>query len=254
MSADRPIEPRRDIDASISLICEAARPLMEPSLPYHNWEHIQYSLGFAMSECDRLETIGVDINRLMVGAAIALHDSGIAHDLPPQFQSKEEYSANNAAIILKGFGFDDPFIQGVKGCIIATSLDATPKTNEEKITCLADIANIFGPYPGFILNSFRFYQELRAVYGQPQNLRDYKRSAAKILTTYISKDLTVEGDDQGVFDRPRYEIDALKNIDRFLRASRKQLIAALGSQATSYMQLLPEPMQRGIRTLSPRAS
>ncbi len=233
-----------------------AKPFMQPELPYHNWSgHILYSYNFALNRCAQYEKSGkINIDKLMVGSAVLFHDANVAKELPKKYESKEAYSADIAGEVLSEINMSDQFIKGVRGCVLKTHLDAIPETPEEKLTCMADIANVFGTYPGFLINSFRFYAETCQLAGTNISFRDYRRTSRQILTKYLSKDLVIdEAVDCDVLVKPIYYLDGFRNIERFTRASSSQLestLRSIGDSALNLIDLVPEPVKRGMRIMS----
>ncbi len=238
-----------DIQAALSLVAEIAKPFMEPPLSYHKWEHIEYSFNYAMKKCDEYEKADKPVDRLMVGCAILLHDAKISHELPPEFNTAEDYSAHIAKQELTRFGFSDAFLEGVENCIKATNYDATPETDEEKLTCMADIANIFDKYEVFVWNAFALMKELMETTNKVGTLREFRGLSRDVVSSYLFKDLViVPSIDRDITGMPIYEASGMKNLNRFMRASSIQIKATLlsigGTAANGFLELVPEPVKR----------
>lgn len=232
----------RDEEAFLELLAADLQPFYEPRLPYHNWdEHITSGLVAISKVCAQEAAKGKPINTFMARIAYMGHDAGYPQDLiePEVWQpygSKEGYSAHIMGTLLKGYGFEDDFIDGVKACIMFTKLGETlPEdiSDEPRNTAMAvrttDLYNVFGSYKGFITGSFKLMEEDK-IYGRERKLEDFKNVTKFVLSTYIDKDFIPAG-------ICRLQ-DGRRNIERFMSDTPKHLLKTLGEQATRFAQFL----------------
>jgi hypothetical protein len=93
----------------------------------------------------------------------------------------------------------------------------------------ADLSHIFGPYKGFVINSFKLMEEGR-MYGREPVLAEFKNTTRFVLTNYLSLGFVPSGTCNIV--------DGMKNIERFGKDSPSRLLKVVGSQANRFASLV----------------
>lgn len=232
----------QDEAALLELLANDLHPFYEPRLPYHNWdEHITSGIDAISKVCEQEAAKGKPVNAFMARVAYLGHDAGYPQDLidPDIWQpygSKEGYSAHIMGTLLKSYGFEEDFIEGVQTCIMFTKLfEVLPDGISEELSNTAmavrtaDLFNVFGSYKGFITGSFKLMEEDK-IYGRERNLDDFKNVTKFVLSSYIDKDFIPAG-------ICRLQ-DGRRNIERFMKDTPKRLFKALGEQATRFAQFL----------------
>ncbi|HVW63449.1 MAG TPA: hypothetical protein VHB01_00415 [Nitrosospira sp.] len=226
----------------LKLLSSDLKPFYEPRLPYHNWdEHIKQGLGVIDNLCEQERGKGNPINSFMVKVAYMGHDAGFPHDLITpgiwkKHGSKEGYSAHIMGVLLQNYGLEESYIRGVQTCIMFTRMgEHLPENVDEelvntaKAVRTADLSHIFGPYKGFVVNSFKLMEEGK-MYGREPDLTEFKDTTRFVLTNYLSPDFIPSG---------VYSIaDGMKNIERFVKDSPSRLLKVVGNQASRFAALV----------------
>jgi len=178
-------------------------------LPYHNFEHTLDTLWATMELVDRLEADGFEVNRrVLVGAAL-FHDAAY-HRSPDKSSSptaKERYSAKIFAKHAARFGYDEAETKLGKRIIKDTSHYRKPTRPESKVLVRADLYNVTDDYQ-IGLNALQLHEE-STVLGKPISFKKHVRASARILSRYLSKDLSLGPDDSSF---PEWEAYALHNV------------------------------------------
>ena len=235
-------EETQDEAGFLELLANDLEPFQVPRLPYHNWdEHIQGGMAVIEKVCTDANAKGRKVNTFMTQVAYLGHDAGYAHDLlePDVWRehgSKEAYSAHIMGVLLHGYGMDDDFIAGVQTCIMFTKMDEQlPEDISEELadTAMAvrtvDLFNIFGSYRGFLINSFKLMEEDR-IYGRERSLSDFKKVTSFVLGNFLDTDFIPSGNCQIV--------DALNNVERFMKDTPTRLQRVLGAYASRFSDFL----------------
>jgi hypothetical protein len=218
------------------------KPFYEPRLPYHNWdEHIEQGLGIIDNLCEQEKVKGNPVNSFMAKVAYMGHDAGYPHDLITpdiwkKYGSKEGYSAHIIGVLLQNYGFEESFIRGVQTCIMFTKMGKhLPEDVDEELSNTAkavrttDLSHIFGPYKGFVVDSFKLMEEGK-MYGREPGLAEFKNTTRFVLRNYLSRDFIPSG---------TYRIaDGMKNIERFGKDSPSRLLKVVGNQANRFASLV----------------
>lgn len=183
-----------DFEAEVQLFALTAEAFQEPNQRYHNWdEHVRTSFFVAMDLCDERESHEKPVNRLRVAVAMLGHDLGYSHyqnlvdlKVATGFDSKEAYSAFITENILRSSGYDPLFIEHVKQSIMATKLGEPCSDDEDKIVRLADMANTWGPFPGFIKEFKKLYLENYDCTGRIADPKLAIEQSCKIVMSYFT--------------------------------------------------------------------
>lgn len=238
-------EEIQDDAAVLEMLAADLEPFYVPRLPYHNWdEHITDGLRIVSDLCEYETAHGKSINSLMAKIAYMGHDAGFGHDITDNkgeevwqpYGSKEGYSAHIMGVLLKGYGFEDNFIDGVKTCIMFTQMgNQLPEDTDETIARTAeavrtaDLSNVFGPYKGFVVNSFKLMEEDR-IYNRDRDLTEFKRITKFVLSNFLDLGFIPVGTCRSV--------DGLKNIDNFMKDSPSRLLRVVGDYANRFAGLV----------------
>jgi hypothetical protein len=214
----------------------------QPPYYYHNWEHACEVLWETMRLADYAADNGAEVNRkLLIGAAL-FHDANYHLPTPPEFDSKEAYSAGIFNHQGPTYGYNDDECKTVSGIIMATKLGNTPESLEQKIMVRADIANVGADYAHeFLAKSRNFFRETHGLKPDVTDLA-FAATSLKILATYLSYDLSL-----GEFDRENglslFTRKALANLYHFATETARE-----HKQSThAYLQSLGETVVRLVR-------
>lgn len=231
-----------DEAAFLELLANDLIPFYEPRLPYHNWdEHIVNGIGIVDNLCQQELAEGKPINPFMARVAYMAHDAGFPHDLiTPDiwepYGSKEGYSAHIIGVLLRSYEMDEDFISGVQTCIMFTKMNeklpegiSKELANTAEAVRTADLSNVFGPYKGFVENSFKLMEEGR-IYGKTPNLQEFKKVTRFVLGNYLGYGFVSAGTCKLV--------DGIRNIERFSKDSPSRLLKAVGAQASRFAGLV----------------
>jgi hypothetical protein len=204
------------------------------NLPYHNFEHTLDTLWAAMELVDRLEADGFAVNRrVLVGAAL-FHDSGYhrSHGKNPKPGAKEAYSAKIFAKHASRFGYDPAEIKLGKRVIKDTGHLRKPKKPESKVLVRADLNKIGGDYETDLLeNTNRLYEESKLL-GSQASFKKYVRVSVRILTRYLSRDLSLGPTDTSLAEWQAHALDNVRHLALSEgRKLPKKLQRLLGSTA-----------------------
>ncbi len=226
----------------LELLSSDLKPFYEPRLPYHNWdEHIEQGLDIIGNLCEQEKVKGNPINSLMAKVAYMGHDAGFPHDLITpdiweKYGSKEGYAAHIMSVLLQNYGLEESCIRGVQTCIMFTKMgEHLPEDLDEELSNTAaavrtaDLSHIFGPYKGFVVDSFKLMEEGK-MYGREPVLAEFKNITRFVLTNYLSPDFIPSGTCSIV--------DGMKNIERFSKDSPSRLLKVVGNQANRFASLV----------------
>ena len=177
----------------------------------------------------------------MAKVAYMGHDAGSPHDLITpdiweKYGSKEGYSAHIMGVLLQNYGFEESCIRGVQTCIMFTKMgEHLPEDVDEELSNTAsavrtaDLSHVFGPYKGFVVDSFKLMEEGK-MYGREPVLAEFKNITRFVLTNYLSLDFIPSGTCSIA--------DGMKNIERFSKDSPSRLLKVVGSQANRFASLV----------------
>lgn len=235
----------QDEAAILELLAGDLEPFYLPRLPYHNWdEHITDGLTIVRNFSEQEKAKGKPVNTFMAMVAYMGHDAGFSHDLAEEkgseswqpYGSKEGYSTKIITELLTRYGCEPEFIEGVATCIMFTQMDSKlPENVSEEVACTAeavrtaDLSNVFGPYKGFVINSFKLMEEDR-VYKRERDLSEFKKITKFVLTNFLSLEFIPAGTCRTV--------DGMKNIERFMKDSPSRLLRSVGDHANRFASLV----------------
>jgi hypothetical protein len=169
--------------------------LYDDRLPYHNFGHVLRVVDAGekiMTQCRRE---GVPILEEVVYYALLLHDAGFQEDHEALgFDSKEAYSAHLAGELLQEHGVDDAAIRNVQSAILCTHVDATCRTNEDKVVRLADISGMAASYENFRADTVNLKLEAEILNGGSIAWDEWKVMASKRINQYLREDMDVLSD------------------------------------------------------------
>lgn len=187
--------------------------------PYHNYEHAGKTFEAVMDIADIAEEYGVKLDRRVLAAAAWLHDANFHLPLPPQFSSKEEWSAEIAANLLPAIGYTDSEIEHVKECIMATRIGSPEEearlklSLEAKAVVRADLANVVSDYKVMRSKTIALYKEGQLC-GSQKSFTEWAPISISILRAYASRDLSLGTWDIIGGTEYRFEFLATGNIVR----------------------------------------
>ncbi|HSX48165.1 MAG TPA: hypothetical protein VLF41_01510 [Candidatus Nanoarchaeia archaeon] len=198
---------------------QIAASLYDPSLAYHNFDHVESALREAELICQSYHRHGLPIDDKIVMLALLFHDAGYHEDHASKgFDSKEAYSAHLAKQQLAKLGLDDQLISSITQAIMSTHKDAVAVTNEDKVVRLADVANIAGDYQQFITNTRKLKLEFESMNHRTMSWEDWKQFNLAILECYLKQDL----DQSGLYQEANgssFIAKARSNLDRLKQES-----------------------------------
>lgn len=108
----------------------------KPALFYHNLQHTESIVTAATQIANHYQLNDRDF--FVVIAACWFHDVGYMDEA----KGHEQNGAQQAAGFLQGLQVDEPAIEAVKQCILATKLPQTPHNLSEQIVCDADLFHL----------------------------------------------------------------------------------------------------------------
>lgn len=210
----------------IENIVFGARDYYTEELDYHNFDHALSTVNSALADFVLCRSNGLDPNLRVVVAAAAHHDNDYYKPLEDSgFASKEERSAFIARGKLsqerRGYTIDE--LNLVQGAILATRLGEKPKNLEDKIVLRADIANIAGPYTGFLLSFWRLFREQQKLTGKFLPGTEWREQSVDVLLDYLNQDLSYGEFDKNPNGVCRFAVRALRNIGRLKAEPAEQL-------------------------------
>ena len=167
-----------------------ARALYSPTLPYHNFDHIQDTLEAAEKVIERCREEHIRIDAEVVYCALLFHDAGYQDDhLARGFDTKERYSAALAEPILRRHGMSQGQIDKTIAAILATERDAVCVSAEQKAVRAADLSGLAADYPRFLRSSMCLKREHEFLTRQSLSWADWQTSSATVLGHYLTQEI-----------------------------------------------------------------
>ncbi len=183
------------------------------NLPYHNFDHAKNTFVASEKFASQCEEAGASVDRLVTGPAALYHDYDFAKAPEAKFSSKESRSANRAERDLTSV-LGHERVKRIGKCILATHIDASCETIEEKITVRADIENVSSSFAWFFANFFRLQHE--RIHLNPKSAISIKASietTENILRKYLQdRDLSLPGDKSSPLEQMLSNMVQLKTI------------------------------------------
>ncbi|QXV64977.1 HD domain-containing protein [Mucilaginibacter achroorhodeus] len=145
-------------------------------LVYHNIEHTENMLTAATQIGNHYQ---LDERKFfIIHAAAWFHDLGYMVDM----QRHEEEGAKLAANFLKQYDVDPQIIGEIEGCIIATQMPQSPKTELEKIVCDADLFHL--GTDDFFKTDKQLLKELSTVHGIEMSKNEWRKKSIRFLEAH----------------------------------------------------------------------
>lgn len=167
-----------------------ARALYSPSLPYHNFEHIQDTLASADKVVERCREENIRIDVEVVYCALLFHDAGYQDDhLARGFATKERYSAALAAPILRRHGMSQAQVDKTVAAILATERDAVCVSAEQKAVRAADLSGLAADYPRFLRSSLCLKREHEVLTRRSLSWAEWQAASAEVLGHYLTQEI-----------------------------------------------------------------
>ena len=167
-----------------------ARALYSPSLPYHNFDHIQDTLAAADKVIERCREEHIRIDTEVVYYALLFHDAGYQDDHQARgFATKERYSAALAAPILRRHGVSAAQVDKTVAAILATERDAICVSAEQKAVRAADLSGLAADYPRFLISSMCLKREHELLFGRSLSWADWQTNSAEVLGHYLTQEI-----------------------------------------------------------------
>ena len=161
-----------------------------PSLPYHNFAHVNNTLAAAeviLAHC-REEHIRVDPK--VVYFALLFHDAGYHEDhLSLGYVTKERYSAALATAALAAHGATTQQIDKTVSAILATERDGSFVSAEQKAVRAADLSGMAAPWREFLTSSLKLKREHEVLHGKPLAWPDWQAVSREVLGFYLTQEI-----------------------------------------------------------------
>jgi len=197
-------------------LMKEAESLYDPSLTYHNFNHIHYVFAAADRIIERCRKNNVELDDDVVYLALLLHDAGFIEDHTAHgFDSKEAYSAHLAEGILSRHGYDAEVINKVKQAIASTHCDGRCSSNEDKVVKGADLSGLADSYHVFLDNAIKLKNEYEMMNGQTLDWQVWKDMAIDRLQLFLVDDMELTSDDYDEQGESLFQRAVTENIDRF---------------------------------------
>lgn len=181
--------------------------------PFHNQQHADQVTLDAMKLANYCEKNGLSSDRSVILVAAQYHDALFhEHSLGSGFSSAERQSAAIAMEESYDLGFTDSQIEHVGACIESTERGVSCQSLEAKIIRRADLANLGGSLGGFVISSFKLYNELHMQKRFPGDWISLIQGSRASLADYLSEDISF-----GEFDRHHNKSLWLIQTERNLR-------------------------------------
>lgn len=167
-----------------------ARALYSPTLPYHNFDHIQDTLESAAKVIERCREENIRIDAEVVYYALLFHDAGYQDDhLARGFATKERYSAALAEPILRRHGVSPSQVDKTVAAILATERDAVCISAEQKAVRAADLSGLAADFPRFLRSSLSLKREHELLFQRKLSWPEWQTSSAEVLGHYLTQEI-----------------------------------------------------------------
>lgn len=187
----------------------------DPSLPYHNFGHIQAALAAGETILTHCRIRHQSLDEAAVYYGILFHDAGYQEDHRAKgFTCKEDYSAKIAEGILL-----ERNVPAATRELACDAIRATRKGYEGKTTAeaqavrAADLAQLAAAYPIFKGNTVKLWNEQERLGGKKMPWKEWREKAVRDVESFLEMRFFVE---PGVKDT---------EIEPFLRQARANLAA-----------------------------
>lgn len=175
------------IEREVSLELMASKHYAD--IPFHNFDHIKDVLKYAEEIMEQCEKEGIVINKEVVKTALLFHDAGYHENHKEKgFLDKEAYSASIAQQEMEKIGYSSEFISEVKMSIMTTMKNGEPATNEQKLTRISDISNLFGKYEKFMDYNILLKKEVKYMNNKSYSWSEWKNIMKNVMEFYASQD------------------------------------------------------------------
>ncbi|NKB36527.1 MAG: HD domain-containing protein [Gammaproteobacteria bacterium] len=172
-----------------------AAALYEPKLPYHNFGHAITVTRFSAQLIEQCCRENVPLDEKVVYYALLFHDAGYQHDHHALgFDSKEAYSADLSEHALRDYGVDVDVINKVKKAILATHIDGTCESNEDKAVRASDLSGLAAGYDVFKANAIKLREEQEMMSGQSPDWSTYTASVRDTVRLFLREELELTSD------------------------------------------------------------
>jgi predicted metal-dependent HD superfamily phosphohydrolase len=212
-----------------------AETLYDERMPYHNFDHVRFTLRAAARLVKRAHTEGVKVDGEIVYLALLFHDAGYHEDhVALGYPTKEAYSAALAMQHLAAAGYAKSILHRVEAAILSTHRDATFHTPEQKAVRAADLSGLAAPYAIFRANAERLRVEWQMMSGSDVSWPAWVPRVIVALRLYLQQNIRLT----------RYYSDHSGRSIFHLRSSRNlhRLAAeAPGRETESALESLPAP-------------
>ncbi len=194
---------------------QIAAKLYSSELPYHNFTHAMSAVCQGEEIMLRCRAKGIVIDEEAVYYALLFHDAGYHEDHQVRgCATKEQYSAQLAAQVLREEGMPEPRIAVVEDLINSTHRDASFDTVEQKVVRAADLAGIAADYEVFLDNTERLRLEQELLTGRSIGWEEWKKSVAKTVNFYLGQQISITPKTQ--IEESGFHRRARRNLAKFL--------------------------------------
>lgn len=201
------------------------------SLPYHNFEHVRFTLRAAQRLIHRAHAEGITIDSEVVYLALLFHDAGYESDhLALGFATKEAYSAALARQHLAAHGYPPSLLHRVEAAILSTHRDGSFHTPEQKAVRAADLSGLAAPYAVFRGNAELLRLEWQQLTGESIAWEAWVPKVINALKLYIGQRIRLTRYYADAEGRSVFHIRSLRNLQRLAaEAPSQETTSALAS-------------------------
>ncbi|MGE5108519.1 MAG: Pycsar system effector family protein [Sphingobacteriales bacterium] len=146
-------------------------------LPYHNLLHTERVVKAAEKISAHYDLPAED--KLIITTAAWFHDVGYLLGIPEEHEIR---GTETAAIFLRSKNMDEPTIEKVKGCILATKMPQNPQNLLEEIVCDADVFDLGTDQ--FKVNDNNMHKEKELISGKYITKQEWRQQTIKFLEAH----------------------------------------------------------------------
>jgi len=197
------------------VIEQAARPLYDAGLPYHNFNHALEATANGGKLVNRCNDEGIRIDARVVYYALLFHDAGYHEDpLSHGFSSREAYAAHLAEVALREHAVPNTVIELVVAAIESTHADADFATAEQKAVRAADLMGMAADYSVFRRNAERLKTEHEMLSGATVSWSDWVARVSNVIEIYLQQEIRLTTDFYNLTGESWFHSRVRRNLEK----------------------------------------
>jgi hypothetical protein len=223
-------ETREFLDTLVPL---SKAGLKHPGLRFHTYgNHIMPSMQFLEGQWEWYEAHGVKLNHRATGAAVLLHDDGIAEPLDQeQHSSKEARTEEEVSPLLAEHGMEVDELDITSSGILVTNFEAKLclRFPNDIVVVQADLHNTAGHYYDMAGNAHKIHKEDENLEDRHIPFDEHKQRVEYVLGKYFDRDMAIIEEDRLSGDGECWiNFAGRQNLRRYLNETPESLGALLG--------------------------